>query len=97
MIWHDIQLFVLLSVKLVLQNITWKENAIQKVSNWGYCANVWMNGENWSQEMCENRWFSEVQHEYVNKAKNAWTSHQVRDTWQVWEVITDQCSGIWSL
>ena len=44
-IWRDIvwRLFVLLSVKLVLLNITGKENTNQKVSNLGYCAKFWMN------------------------------------------------------
>ena len=43
-IWLDIvRLFVLLSVKPVLQNITWKENKNQKVSKWGHCAKFWMN------------------------------------------------------
>ena len=45
-IWCDIvRLFVLLLVKLVLQNSTWKENTNPKVSNWGYCAKFWMNAE----------------------------------------------------
>ena len=34
---------MLLSVKLVLQNITWMKNTNQKVSNWGYRAKFWMN------------------------------------------------------
>ena len=40
-----------MNTRKVLQIITWKENTNQKVSDWGYCAEFWMNvGTVWSQK-----------------------------------------------